>query len=280
MLYKLDVITPQGDVLELPFEDDSEGYTVKPIEGLDPVKATLVSSSFANSDGEQYHSSRREARDIELKLGLEPNQFTGTGRQLRNNLYKYLMPKANVKLRFYDTELDVEFVDIEGVVEVFDCPLFVPEIEATINIRCYEPDFVSPEVTTVIGYLTDTTDETLIEYNGTVETGFKFRVLVGGIEELPNFTIYHRGPDNVTTTLEFEETLINSDILEISTVTGSKGAMLYNDLTGDRSILYGITPESNWINLFPGKNYIRVFSEDVAPGLPYYIEYTTKYGGL
>jgi hypothetical protein len=266
-------------VLELPLQDDSEGYRVKDIEGLDPVKATLVSSSFANVDGEQYYSSRREARNIVIKLGIEANSGAGTGRQLRSNLYTYFMPKSTVTLRFYEADLG-GYVDIEGVVETLDCPLFAQELEATISIMCHNPDFVEPEMITVMGWATTTDEELLIEYNGTIETGFIFRLMQGNNDfDLPEFTIYHRGPDNVTSTLEFTEPLTTADVVEISTVTGAKRATWYDSLSeSSSSILYGMSPQSNWIQLFPGKNYIRVAAD--LTDIPYWIEYVPKHGGL
>ena len=73
LLKTLKVTNSRGFTLDLPLEDISGGFIVKGIEGLGPVKATLVSSSFANMDGEQYHSSRRKARNLIVKLGLDPD---------------------------------------------------------------------------------------------------------------------------------------------------------------------------------------------------------------
>jgi len=278
MLNKVDVITAQGDVLELPLDDDSEGYTVRDIDGTDPVKAVIVSSSFANVDGEQFHSTRREARDLIFKLVLEPGGNNGTGRQLRNNLYKYLMPEMTVTLRFYDDEMDVEFVDIQGVVESFDCPLYVPEIEATIGIRCLLSDFYEIDSRVVEGFTTNDVIETVIDYSGTVETGILFNITMD--RAVPEFMIYHRSANNTLSALEFEQALSAGDTLDISTVSGAKSLTLTNDVDGSKSILYGMNPTSNWIQLFPGRNYIRVFIDDLGAPIPYTIEYTTKYGGL
>jgi hypothetical protein len=277
MLQQVDIITDQGNVLELPLDDASEGYRVGEIEGLDPVKATLVTSSFANVDGEQYHTSRREARDLIFHLGLEPGYSTGTGRQLRTNLYRYFMPETNIKVRFYDDEL-AGYVEIDGVVETFDCPLFVQEIEATINVRCVLPDFIAPEPVVLEGFTTSDIIETLIEYPGTVETGILFNMTVD--RAVYDFTIHHRSSDNKSSTLEFEQPLSAGDQLTISSISGAKGLTLTNDTNGSSSILYGMNPTSNWIQLFPGKNYIRVLIDDLGEPIPYTIEYTTKYGGL
>ena len=68
MLKRVEVVTPQGAVLDLPLGDISSSLQIESIEGLDPVKATIASSSFAQLDGAQYQSSRRETRDIKLRI--------------------------------------------------------------------------------------------------------------------------------------------------------------------------------------------------------------------
>lgn len=278
MLNKVVVITKQGAVLELPLSDYSEGYLVKDIDGLDPVKANLVSSSFANQDGEQYHSSRREKRNIVIKLDIEANTYTGNASDLRRNLYTYFMPESEISMRFYiDAE---EFVTIDGVVETLDSPRFTKEPEATISILCFDPDF---QVPTPIVYEGTTTWGDIIEaeivYDGTVETGIKFQIAVD--QSLPDgLTIYHRAPDNTFNVLEFTEPLSAGDVLDISTVSGAKGATLTNAVNGTDSILFGITPQSAWINLFPGTNHIRVYVDVEGATIPYSITYTEKHGGL
>lgn len=278
LLSKVVIETKQGDVLELPLEDYSEGYLVQEIDGLDPVKANLVSSSFANQDGEQYHSSRREKRNILIKLGIEPTAYAGTASELRRNLYKYFMPESEISMRFYlNTE---EFVSIEGVVETLTSPRFAKEPEAAISVICFDPDFYIP---TPIVYSGHTTWGDIIEaeivYDGTVETGIEFKIVVD--RSLPDgLAIYHRGPDNSFNVLEFTEPLNAGDVLDISTVSGAKGATLTNDINGTDSILFGITPQSAWINLFPGKNYVRVYVDVEGATIPYSITYTEKHGGL
>lgn len=278
MLTKVDIITAQGNVLELPLGDLTDGYLVKEIEGLDPVKATLVSSSFANVDGEQYHSARREARNIVAHLELEPSYTTGTGKALRSNLYKYAMPKTLVTLRFYDDEMPTP-VDIQARVESLNCPPFAQVLEATISFMCYDPDFINPTPIVVEGLTTASEAELVINYDGTVETGILFNMTVDNA--VTEFAINHRAPDGITRSLVFEKPLSAGNTLDISTVTGAKGATLTDDANGSNPILYGIDPTSNWINLFPGTNYIKVFIEGYtfAP-IPYTIEYTTRYGGL
>jgi len=77
--------------------------------------------------------------------------------------------------------------------------------------------------------------------------------------------------------LEFKEPVLLGDMLVISTISGDKGATLTR-AGSIKSVLYGITPVSNWINLFPGTNHIRVHADGAA--IPFSIDYTTKLGGL
>jgi hypothetical protein len=50
MLTMVTVQNPSG-TLFLPLTDASQGYVVKDIQGLDPVKASLASSTMAQMDG-------------------------------------------------------------------------------------------------------------------------------------------------------------------------------------------------------------------------------------
>jgi hypothetical protein len=75
----------------------------------------------------------------------------------------------------------------------------------------------------------------------------------------------------------FAEPLIAGDVLTISTVSGNKHATLTR-AGSDSSLLFGVAPDASWINLFPGPNYIRVYTEGAA--IPYTITYTSKVGGL
>lgn len=274
MITKIEVRSPQGDLLTLSLQDSSNGYVVKPIEGLDPVKANMVSSSFAQLDGEQYQSSRREKRNPIIKLGLEPEYGSGqTVSGLRSHLYTFFMPKSSVTLRFFRD--DAPTVDIQGRVESFVAPLFTATPDATISILCFDPDFYTPETLTLHKNSTAGTIEQVLQYDGSVETGFLFTFNIN--RELPNFSIYARQGDNTPSNLDFVGDLLEDDVLKISTQSGSKFATLTRGGV-ETSVLYGVSPYSSWLELFPGPNKIRVFAEG-AP-IPYIIDYNEKFGGL
>lgn len=273
MLTKVEARNDRGLLLSLPLMDISEGFIIQDIEGLDPVKATLVSSSFANLDGEQYQSSRREKRNMLFTLGLEPDYVTQTIKALRTRLYGHFMPKSNVDFRFFSD--DFPTVDISGRVESFEAPLFAKDPEVKISLLCFNPDFYDSTPVVLNGNTVADTSEVAINYVGTVESGIKFRLLVN--RSIIGFTIFNRASDNAIRSLEFLAPLIAGDVIEINTSSGAKGATLTRAGVGT-SILYGISPYSSWLEMFPGSNNIRV-AVTGAP-IPYTLEYTTKYGGL
>ena len=275
MLTKVEVRTDQGALLTLPLQDVSQGLIVESIEGLDPVKANIVSSSFAQLDGEQYQSARREKRNLIINLALEPDYAVGSMQGLRNLLYQFFMTKQRVRLRFFSVGQPT--VDIEGRVETFDAPKFMKDPTAKISVLCFDPDFFTPDLVILPGNTVSTSTETTHIYPGSVETGFVFKLMPN--RDVSEFTIYHRPADDSLRSLEFQSPtpMISGDVLSISTQSGNKYASLTRAGIAT-SILYGISPQSNWINLFPGPNKLRVYAEGAA--VPYSIEYTTKFGGL
>jgi hypothetical protein len=267
----------QGALLSLPLFEISGGLAIEKIDGLDPVKATVVSSSYASLDGAQYQSSRREFRNLRIRLALEADYMWGEVREIRDRLYDYFMPKSKVDLRFIDTSGLI--VDISGRVESFSSELFVKEPFADIVVLCFDPDFLVPTPTVLNGLTTPSTNQDIggvsINYKGTVETGIQLVLNVN--RSLSEFTIYHKTPEQIIKSFDFAAPLAVGDVVTINTVPGSKGVTLTRNGTNS-SLLYARSPQSNWIELSRGSNYIRVYTEGV--GIPYTVTYTTRYGAL
>lgn len=282
LLKALKVTNAKGSVLDLPLEVVSGGFFVKDISGLGPVKATLVSSSFASLDGEQYHSSKREARNIVVKLGLDPDHGLYSVYDLRAELYTFFMPKTRAKLSFHmfnkfsESILTQAFdVEIFGRIESFEVDLFTKEPSVDLSIMCFEPRFVDPEPVIFEGNSVTDLTETTLTYEGSEETGMIFEFEAHGA--VPDLTVYHRPPDQSLKSLYFTEPMIAGDILTISTITGAKTVTLKRDGV-EHGMLHRLSTQSNWLELMPGENVFRVYSEGTIS--PYTIEYTNKYGGL
>lgn len=274
MLTRVDVSTPQGDLLSFQLDDEEAAYLIQNIDGLDPVKATLTSTAFAGVDGVQFQSARREARNIVITAGLNPDFLTETARSLRNRLYAFFMPATKVDLILYDDEGPT--VTISGVVEDAPSPLFTQEPAMNISVMCPNPDFQDVVATSITdGMTTSSNTGRIISYQGTSKTGSVITLNVN--RSLSDFTIYHQPPNDDLRQLDFSAPLVSGDILTISSVIGDKGVTLNRGGTIS-SLLYGKSPQSSWIELSPGHNIITFYV--TGAGVPYTLDYVARYGGL
>lgn len=273
MITSVEVRNAAGTLLTLSLEDPSSGYEVRDIGGLDPVNATLVSSSFAGVDGTQYQSARREGRNLTMKLGFSPDYILSSVRSLRNNLYNWFTPKQPVFLKFFmDDDLEV---NISGRVESCVTPLFAEDPQVDISIMCFDPDFVEEDAIVEEGFTVATTDEFFINYAGTVDTGMIFVLELN--RDITGFVIYHTPPDGTSRIFTFDAALLSGDILTINSIRGSKGITL-NRSGVISNLLYGRSPSSAWLELQHGFNNFRVYVTG-AP-IPFSMTYMNRYGGL
>lgn len=273
MLTKVEVRTDQGALLSLPLFDPAEGFQIQDIQGLDPVDATLVYSSMANQDDEQEQSSKRVKRNLIFEIGYEPDWANQSVWSLRNTLYGFFMPKSQVRLRFYSDTMPT--VEIVGRVEKFNSPLFSADPKATISIICAKSNFVGLDTLSFGGNTTSGSTELNRTYDGSIETGVLFEFQPD--RSLNEFTIYNRLPNDTVISQEFAYPLLAGDILRINSVALNKSVRLTRGGV-TVSALYGVSPYSQWINLFPGVNKLRVQAAGAA--IPWTIQYANKYGGL
>ena len=277
MLSQVLVTNNQGDLLVLNLDQVNENVFIENIEGLDPVKATLVSSTFSTLDGAQFQNSRREPRNIKLTLGLEPDWAVERVKDIRDHLYRFLMPKMKIDLMFLDdtTETGVDTNDISGIVESFEATLFSAEPSVTISIICYDPDFVAHDDIVVPGNTVSDSSTFSIDYKGTVESGMVFALNVN--RTVNELTIKCTSPDGTIRTMDFAFPFVSGDVLEVSTVPGDKRVSLIR--AGVKTpILYSLARLSKWIDLWPGLNYFNVYATGAA--IPFTISYYERFGGL
>lgn len=273
MLESVEIISDQGDSLLLPLYVESDGYLIEDIEGLDPVKANMVSTAFASMDGEVFQASRREKRNPVMTLKLLPDWGNTTVKELRNELYKFLMPKMSSTLRFHMEDGDIFELPVR--VESFEAPLFVSEPKAVISMIAFDPDFVALEETVLSANTTSTSAFQTIQYDGTVSTGGIIQVAAN--RAFNGFTIHNELPSGIMQTLEFSDSIASGDTIKICTIPGIKEATRIRG--GNlRSVLNGVSPYSQWIHLEHGLNKFRIFAE--GAGVPYTFTYKERQGGL
>lgn len=273
MLTKVVVRNPRGGLLTLQLDDDTVGYIVKDISGLEPVNSSIVSSEYAKRDGEQFNSAKREKRNIVFKFGLKPDMINTTIGDLRKALYPYFIPKVAVDLQFFDDDL---IVNCSGRVESFETPLFSKEPEVAISVICFDPDFIEPTATSFDGITTSSTTETAVVYDGTSDTGFSLVLDVD--RTLTDFSIYVKDPSGAVLQMDFTGSFVAGDTITVDTQFGEKGVTLTRSGV-QSSILYTWSPQTpNWLTFSNGTNHIRVYATGAA--MAYHVSYYNRYGGL
>lgn len=281
MLTKLEVRNSNVSIPPLPISNSMGPIQIRDIDGLGPVTATVNSTKYAEIDGEEYTGSTLPKRNIVLKLGFNPDWATQTMTDLRHALYQYFMTKQKVNLRFYSDELPT--VEINGVVESFEPNLFSKDPEIVISIVCTKPDFVDLVATVVPGVALALPDgaATIINYSGSVETGFLLNVVASVAAPTLNGevdVINTVGGDTIVFGLTVQ---INSTkYLQLSTLQGFKYAKTIPTGVGSPvSILGDVFDETEWaFYLQPGVNHFRVLS--ATPGQTWDLHYYNRYGGL
>lgn len=272
MLQKVEVITKTGAVLELPIASSPGGYVVKNVDGLDPTKATFASTIIASMDGEEYQAGRGEKRTIPIQLGYSLSHPDSV-RARRVNLYKYLMPKTDVTLRFHMT--DFPLVEILAHVEDLNAPQFTKDPKVDITLVAFKPDFIAVALTSISGATTGGTEGQTVSYGGSVPWGFLFKMTAN--RAISGFTINHNLANGEGGVLTVNTPIQVGDLIEINTQDREKGGWLTR--AGVRkSILFAIAPASEYIQLEPGNNTLRVFV--AGNPIPFTIEYRERFGGL
>ncbi len=278
MIEKLEIRTQFGTMLTLLMQNSTNGLYIKEIDGLDPTKSNIVTSSFARQPGTQRQASRRESRDLKIKLGFDPNFNTTTVESLRTQLYDFFMTGMQVEVRFYSTSGLV--VDVSGEVEDFISPRMVQDPEATIQIFCFDPDFRGITVKEAPGESGAVDSYGVLDYVGSVETGFIFTLTLPDDRLDFSFFLVNVADDGLERIIDFSNIdTIAGDKISISTLAGDKGA--WRDRGGSISnLLNYVSPFSDWINLFRGQNRITLVVSPEGMPVPFTIEYVDKFGGI
>lgn len=273
MLTKVEARTAQGNVLGFTLLEPSNGTILAEVEGLDPVKANLVTTKLAGVDGSRYRTGVREERNIVLKFELFSDTVDNLVPDVRRRLYQYFMPKSQVTLWFYESSGTV--TTITGRVESCAAPLFTQEPAMDVAILCFDPDLVETTQVTLLGNTVYSTLEDEVEYEGDVPTGVELTLNVN--RDLGSFTFYNRLPDGTLRQLDFAKPLLAGDVVYINTNRGNKKVLLTRAGVVS-SILYAASPSSNWITFDRGLNRYRIYAE--GAGIPFTIKYANRYGGL
>lgn len=285
-------VTEDSVPIHFPFIGDPVGeasvqsLVIRGIDGIGPAKATITTAQIGSFDGENYVGSNTGKRNIILKIGLNPDWADQSMAGLRQQLYRYLMPKRKVKLRFTSAYLPV--VEIDGYVEDFEPNIFSQDPEMVVSIICPRSEFVAVESTVIEGFVVEdgSYDRVTIEYPGTVETGIELKVFAN--VEVPTYSdalriIFDNEDDPEKIFQLYEFTIPPTRYFHLNSTPGSKFVrdVLISSLTYT-SLLWRVREDSpDWPVLKPGTNQFAVTTGgDDEPGQSWELTYFAKFGGL
>ena len=288
MLTALKFYNQRNTLLSIPILDTSGPYKVRDIEGLDPPKATISTSKFAEFDDESFNSARMNQRNIVIKLGIK-SSAGNTITDLRQSLYKHFMPKSFVRLVIQST--DIPDVAIEGYVESCNSVLFSKDSEVQISILCAPHSYFEELTDTVVtGISVSDSSYTAITYNGTIETGFRFLIgLNSDVVASPGFSFKNEPFGK----FHMDKLIPYGNYLYVSTIPGNKYAVLSPTAVTSDSYLDSIildpsfgsnalsklASDSQWPMIHNGLNPFSVYAGANA-SYEWTLFYKVKYGGL
>lgn len=265
---------PLGD----PGGAETDLIQVRNIDGLDPVKASVNTSPRGAVAGTSYTGSSVPSRNIVLSLGLNPDWDIWTYESLRDLLYLYFMPQKAVRLVFLRE--DKIPVEIYGIVESVGINHFSKDPEVTVSVVCPDPYFIAVEPTVITGQsIRPGGAEVIVDYQGTIETGFLTKVTY----------VSGAAPTNIAIQ-------VGNELLSYFDVDASVNAALYFDMSSIammkfvQNVAIGtgvitnllskmhIQEGSSWPVLQPGENEFSVITDQGVQD--WELTYFERFGGL
>lgn len=246
-------------------------YQVTNIDGLDPPKAQLNTSTIAGLDGAVFNSSKLGTRNIVITVKINGNVEVN-----RQNLYKYFVTKERCTF-FYKNENRDVFAD--GYVEDVTCGLFTNKETAQISIICPFPYFKSVEESSVS--LSNTIS--LFEFPFSINYGEP--VVFSEYERSTTTNVFNASESatgaviqvevltsvgtievkNTTTGDDFSVTYTfqRGDVVTINTNKGQKSVKLLRSGVATNLFAY-VSEDSRFFQLEPGDNYIGYLVDNGA----------------
>ncbi len=247
------------------------------IDGLGPVKSDITTVPSGVSRGETFQGASTGKRNIVLTLGLNPDWAVQTVASLRQMLYAYFMTEQWCKLRIFSDELPT--TDIEGYVESVEPNIFAQDPEIQVSIINPRPDFIDIDATLYTGIVDDGSNQLVVDYPGTVRSGFELRVdrTAERVAYTGPITIRVENADGIKTITVNPVTVDTMQSFKMSSVQGKKRVQYEAIADGAiTNLLKRMTGQ--WPELAPGENLISVAASQSSQ--KWTMAFFTRLGGL
>jgi predicted phage tail component-like protein len=283
-MFELYVENFNGEKIRL--SQNESKYQIVNIEGLNPPKAAINTTTTATISGVRFKSSKLEAREIVITV-----KINGEVEKNRLNLYQYFGAGAYCKIYYSN---DSRNVYCEGHVETIECGLFTNNQEMQISIICENPYLVA--LNKILIDISKTfskfifpfaIDKEGIEFSsfdahrqaevvnpGEIETGMI--ITLRAKAKVVNPIIYN------AITIEFiklNTTLNEGDTVIINTNRGRKSITKISDGVIS-NVMNTFDPSSTWLSLKVGNNIFTYSAEENEELLDADFEFEVLYEGV
>lgn len=301
MIKKITVTNHLGEYKEFELaRPDKSGFIVEKVDGLGPVKANILTTEVATTDGSQYNSARATSRNIVLRLRFLMNP---TVEDVRQETYKYFPLKQRVKLTI---ETDNRISEVYGYVESNEPQIFEENEYATISLIC--PDSYLQSITEKLIPLSNITPlfefpfsneslnekliiisslesktRTTITYNGDSEVGMQISIHILGLVKMITMYLINKRQEMKIDTDKLRD-IIGRDLQEgdeiiINTNKGYKNIQLFAN--GEyTNILNCLDKHTNWFQLSKGNNEFSYVAEEGESLMNFVISFRNIYEGV
>lgn len=279
---------------------EKSGFIVEKIDGLGPVKANILTTEVATTDGSQYNSSRATSRNIVLRLRFLMNP---TVEDIRQETYRYFPLKHRIKLEFETTNRTSE---VYGYVESNEPQIFEENEYSVISVICPDSYLQSIKETLIplsnitplfeFPFFNDSLSDNLIEisrvenktrttivYNGDSEVGMIIKIHILGLVRMITMYLISKqqeikiDTDKLASIIGRE--LESGDEIIINTNKGYKSIQIFKD--GEYiNILNCLDKYTSWFQLSKGNNEFSYTADEGESLMDFEISFRNIYEGV
>lgn len=303
MLKYIEIINKSNEKIHIPFALDYDcGFFVTKMTGVGPVKPSISTTPLSGRPGVIINGIDFQSRNIVISL-----QFLGIDIEaIRKHCYRIMSVGEYVT---FIVKTDKGLYKTTGIVESNDPSIFSSNEGADISIICADPYFIDMSDDNAIKYITMGDTEPrfefpfelqnntifsesvpkrsiVLDYNGTIRTGFIIRFLFHSTNIGDHIQISKEETNELMyfDTSKIEEIAGINEIFqgdELIINTNPEKREIYFIDNGIHTDMYGaVDPGESWFTLSPGLNTFVYETQYNWEDVDVSFEYSLKVNGI
>lgn len=283
---KLIFTNSRGESIELT---NSAPFLLEKVEGLGSPQAKLITSKAVGQDGESYHDTKMEPRDIRAEVAILAKENYNLF-ELRRSLNRMFNPKLGEGILEYENDYGKWNIKATSVQAPVEGEKFSSSQKMMINLRCSNPYWreiytkseeiavwmggikFPLELPTIFAYKSETRKN--IINKGDIKAPVEIEI----IGPATNPKISNRNTEEF---IKVNKTLDVTDRLYITTNFGKKRAFIKDNEGNEANVLNWIDLSSSMsFGLDVGDNVVELSTDDEFMKARIFIKYRNLYIGI